>query len=119
MTKLEKIIAKGNRGHYGRTDSTIHCADGTDLSVIAGGGVYSEPRPAHCMCAFGGNPLNPFPGEVDHTYPGPYRAVEVMMVGDDPCPDGWQEYESGGIYAFVPVELVRAYVEAHGGEVNQ
>ena len=101
--KLDDIAAHGNL--FARDwESTITCADGFKLSVVAGFAAYCTPRPGY--------------GDVPRDYPGPYRAVEVM-VDDDSCPDGWQEYESGGIYAFVPVELVRAYVEAHGGEVNR
>lgn len=116
MAKLESIISKGNRGHYGSPDSTITCKDGTVLSVIAGGGAYSTPRPDICSCAYGGGTYPTLGARgLAHDYPGPYSAAEVMII-DGTAPDGWDEYDAGGVFAFVPADLVRAYVESHGGE---
>lgn len=79
------------------------CADGTKLSVIAGVGCYSTPRPDW----FNGVPED---------YSGPYTAVEVM-VGIDP-PAEWEEYEAGGVYGQVPIALVQALIDEHGGEAQ-
>ena len=75
----------------------IVCADGTSLSVQASQSHYSLPREDF----------------------GPYTAVEVGYPSAD-VPESWNEFKQGdlNVFAFVPVELVRAYVASHGGEVN-
>lgn len=113
MSILESIIAGGNRGHWSRENNNIVCADGFELSVIAGGGAYSTPRPTYCSCSHSDRPPpEPFAGEVVHDFPGPYTHVEVMTYG----PASWDEYDSGGVYSNVPAEMVRALVAEHGGE---
>lgn len=113
MEKFASIVNHGNRGHGNipYPDSWIECADGTRLSVICGGGTYCHPRPALCACPYT-DPHPPVLGEVQHDYPGPYTHVEVMVA---PEPDGWDQYEAGGVYAAVPVELVRAFIAEHDG----
>lgn len=125
---LEHIIAHGNRGHVGFGDGNrVTCADGTTLSVIAGGGTYCSPRPAMCTCGFSasGNslPVTLFHNEVSHDYPGPYDLVEVGFPSVRPEPwDQWREYAEDAeeptrtVYAYVPVDMVRQFVAAHGGE---
>ena len=116
--KLDSIAAKGNRGHHHNRadrDSTIVCADGFKLSVIAGGGTYSTPRTDMCAHPFVDSPISggsPLYKPCD--YPGPYSAVEVMILDDTPYPDEWQD--DGGVAGFVPVALVREFIESHGGE---
>lgn len=121
MSALEEVIAHGNRGHSGYPDSTIVCADGFSLSVIAGGGTYCTPRPAFCSCASrpGSRPMPAYSGELEHDFPGPYLAVEVGFPSERPEPwDAWAQYadEYVEIFPFVPVQLVRDLVAAHGGE---
>jgi hypothetical protein len=130
MSVLEEIIAKGNRGHYGYKDnSVITCADGFHMSVIAGGGTYSTPKPAFCSCYFrkqlsSAYVVEPAGHEVPHDYPGPYTDVEVGFPSMRPEPWGqWEPYcesgdedWSGSVYGFVPVDMVRALVALHGGE---
>lgn len=115
---LDEIAAKGNRGHYGHKDNNdIVCVDGTALSVIAGGGTYSAPRPQFCTCAHG-EPFNwQTPGESPdrHDYPGPYSMVEVLT--DDPdLIDFVGEYDGEPQAVSVSVETVREYILKHGGE---
>ena len=123
-TKLDKIAAHGNRGHAAdikapRADSHIRCADGSVLSVIAGGGTYCQPRPAMCACSSRGE-LEPFASpprfswEVAHDYPGPYTHVEVMPIEGD-WPAEWFEDDS---VATVAVENVRAELAKRGGEAQ-
>ena len=119
MSKLEDIIAHGNRGHRPRGDSHISCADGTVLSVIAGGGTYCQPSPAYCSCGFAASLPDwdadfhtPAPWEVAHDYPGPYTHVEVMLIEGE-APEGWFANDSVDTIA---VEDVRAFIAAHGGE---
>jgi hypothetical protein len=119
---LERIIARGNRGPYtpGNYESGpnwITCADGFKVSVIAGNGAYCSPRPSFTSL--------PFPGEVSQDYPGPYTHVEVGFPSERPEPwdgeGGWAEYAESPethetVYGQVPVEMVRALIDAHGGE---
>ena len=79
----------------------IVCQDGTTLSVQASCMHYCEP-------------------EDDD---GPYSEVEVGRLSTPP-PQSWAPYADGGkpveeatVFAYVPVKLVREFVELHGGEV--
>ena len=119
--KLEQIIATGNRGHQPRGESRITCADGTVLYVIAGGGTYCRPRVAYCTCgiaaAIPGSEAIFRPAsyeDEEHDYPGPYTHVEVMLFEGE-LPDGWFEGDSVDTIA---VDDVRAFIAAHGGEVE-
>ena len=121
---LEQIIASGNRRfdpanlHIG--DNNIQCADGYTMSVIAGEGCYCTPRPDRYGV------LGNAPGD----YPGPYSHVEVGFPSARPEPwEKWQPLADGlgdddralwlTVYGYVPVELVRELVAAHGGEVTR
>lgn len=109
---LDEIAAHGNRGHNHADNNWITCADGTQLSVIAGGGTNSWPRVAYCYCAMPlvGDQFPPHPptsGEWPHDYPGPYTDVEVLHGPKDGGNDD------------VTVEFVsevRSFIESHGGE---
>jgi hypothetical protein len=114
MSILNDVIARGNRGFdpRRRTPNTVRCADGYTLSVIAGEGCYCQPRPDR------DGVLGDAPGD----YPGPYTHVEVGFPSARPEPwDQWQAHAEDGkwnsVYSYVPVELVRELVAAHGGEV--
>lgn len=80
---------------------SILCADGTTLSVQASVGHYCIPRN----------------GE------GPYTAVEVGYPSA-PWPEAAEYKEDDSVddcdtvFAFVPIELVQAYIAAHGGAVG-
>ena len=87
---------------YKQPEDRIVCQDGESLSVQAGELLYSSPR--------------------DDI--GPYYAVEVGYPSASP-PDSWREYfdgdweeddHTGSVYPFIPVELVWAFIEEHGGE---
>lgn len=113
--QLERIIAEGTSVDLQRGESaasyrsrraakpsnSIKCADGFSLSVVAGMWVYSSPR------------------DVDD---GPFDAVEVGFPSDRPEPwADWEKYcedttdPTSTVYGYVPVDLVRALVESHGG----
>lgn len=121
VSTLDDIAAHGNRGHAGFAENNhIVCADGYELSVLAGGGTYCTPRPANCLCWFYGTTEGvgrPLPFEVAHDFPGPYTHVEVM-VGDPKPRKKWKKLDVGGVYSRVPVEMVRALIERHGGEAS-
>jgi len=116
--KFDRIAARGNSGHFNTERETSHitCADGVSLSVIAGGGSYCTPRPSMCFTANGDHRTCPPIGlDVECTYPGPYSAVEVMMLDETPYPECW-DAAPGDVAGFVPVALVREFIESHGGE---
>ena len=109
MSRLEEVITAGNRYWRPpvRPDSTIRCADGFTCSVIAGQGAY---------CA-------PYVQLDTDLYRGPYDEVEVGFPTARPEPwDRWAEWAedpddpTGTVYAFVPVDMVRDLIAAHGGE---
>lgn len=114
---LDTIAAHGNRGHKRIANNDIICADGTILSVIAGGGTYSWPRPELCSCDW--DPLaervtSQDEFRVDCDYPGPYSEVEVMT--NDPELLGASYMGDDDEVVTVPVETVREYIISHGGE---
>ena len=86
---------------FGHTFKDLHdkirCADGTVLSVQASHTHYCTPR-------------------LDY---GPYSHVEVGYPTADP-PETWRTYADGEypstVYGYVPVELVREFIDSHGGE---
>lgn len=116
---LDQIIATGNKpvlrqpySEYRRGENIIRCADGFQVSVIAGVHCYCTPRPDW-----------PFEGGTTEDYPGPYTEVEVGFPTVRPEPwESWTGYAddpdqpTNTIYSFVPVGLVRDLVAAHGGE---
>jgi len=118
-TVLDQIITFGNRpslrspsGDYKSGGNLIRCVDGFQVSVIAGAGCYCTPRPDW-----------PFEGGATAGYPGPYTKVEVGYPTERPEPwESWAKRAEDAdsptetVYSFVPVELVRALVAAHGGE---
>ena len=118
MNQLERIFAVGTRTsekwqNHPSNDlpsNHIECKDGFRMSVIAGYGTYSDPRPGDIW------------GTKPDTYEGPYTAVEVGYPTERPEPWArWKEYAddrgdpTDTLYGFVPIELVRDLAERHGG----
>lgn len=98
-TSIDDLAQRG--GRY-----ACECADGFTMSVIAHWGGYCMPD--HIAAPWDFN--------------GPYVAVEVGYPSQPPTPwDRWQEYAEtpdlpcGTVYARVPVEMVAALIESHGG----
>ena len=86
----------------------VKCADGVSLSVQSHSGAYCDPRNEE------------FPSWKD------YILVEVgfiMDAEDKPFtpPEEWRKYADGdfpnNVYAYVPTEIVEAFIESHGGEI--
>jgi hypothetical protein len=106
--RLDHITAHG----IGRLPRKIRLADDTVISVHAGPGAYSTPRPlSHCV------------GDAPVDYPGPYTHLEVYLMEPGTAPDTWEEFNADGnesaerrLYGYVPQELVYGLVVAHGGE---
>lgn len=137
---LDDIAAHGNRSYGNYADNNhIVCGDGFSLSVIAGGGTYCTPRPEF---SFRSEVVQPgILGCVASDYPGPYTAVEVGFPTQRPepweCPHETEPYGCAAeyearcawacyaetceeptktVYGYVPVDMVRALIQAHGGE---
>ncbi len=115
---LEAIIAHGNNAPDFRRigPNRITCTDGFSVSVLAGAGCYCTPRPDYW----------PFEGGIAREYSGPYSEVEVGFPSEPPAPwDSWETYAeepdrpTETVYSYVPVQLVRDLIEAHGGEKAQ
>jgi hypothetical protein len=86
-------------GSYKALAPVVECADGTRLSVQASGGHNCIPK----------------------TEFGPYTSVEVYFVTAKQRPAGWKRYQNQwdrDRYDYVPVELVRAFILEHGGQVS-
>jgi hypothetical protein len=109
--QFDRIVKEGTSpgigGRAGLPSNRVFCADGTDLSVIAHWGAYCTPRPEF---------QDPAPD-------GGFLAVEVGFPSVRPEP--WHEWSvycentddpTGTVYGRVPVEMVRAFIESHGGE---
>ena len=94
MKILDLII---NRGQHAACDLSpkIKCADGTELSVQASSIHYCTPR-------------------LDY---GPYTSLEVGFPTSPP-PDSWDDYSDGfgDVWGYVPIEMVRQFIDNHGGE---
>ena len=101
--RLNRIAAHGT-GHMPRR---IRCHDDTLLSIKAGPGAWSRPRPY--LYGTGNAPAD---------YQGPYTHLEVYLITPVSVPASWAQFDDGNGVHFgpVPVELVRELVEAHGGE---
>lgn len=78
----------------------IVCADGFTLSVQASFGAYCRPR----------RNIGPW-YEVEIGFPSARPSDDVMQYVEDP------KDPTGTVYGYVPVELVNALIEEHGGMV--
>lgn len=126
---LQSIADAGNRYndpdaqwphcHVVIHNNRIQCADGFSVSVIAGPGCYSNPRPP----LMPGLPMDPVFGNVPFDYRGPYTHFEVGFPTERPEP--WEEWKGYAevtdaptetVYYYVPLATIAALIEAHGGE---
>lgn len=104
--KLDWII---NNWAEHRTLEPIECADGHIVSVQADGGHYCHDA----------NGVDDRWRRDDQPLALPARSVEVMT---DDAPAEWDEKDVDGagagskMYGWVPVDEVRAFIDAHGGE---
>ena len=85
----------------------VFCADGVSLSVQASEYAYCSPRQ-----------------RIQRPWDF-YTLVEVGYIYDKDTqpfspPDVWRPYRSGDdeIWAYIPVPMVKEFIEAHGGEVK-
>lgn len=102
MVKINEFLQKYRRVLHGInvTRPRVKCADGYTVSVQAGWGIYSQPRE-----------------DADA-----YTAVELgyPSAGDEElCPYAESPDDLlGTVYGYVPVTLVDAVLEKHGGIVG-
>lgn len=104
---FDSLVANGGR-------VKVACNDGFTMSVIAHGGAYCSPRPGW---------LRDDDTYEDDSFCGPFTQVEVGFPSEQPEPwDVWGEYAESPeeptetVYGWVPVEMVKALIELHGGE---
>ena len=76
----------------------IKCADGFTMSVQARDGAYCTPR-------------------VDYSSEA-YTHVECGFPSSQPVTKELREYFDGGVYPYVPIAIVQAELDAHGGVVE-
>jgi hypothetical protein len=85
-------------GGTDRVEPRVECNDGVSLSVQASRNHYCSPRSDN----------------------GPWTTVEVGYPSVDPG-EAWREFQEDEdnptetVYGNVPIELVEAFIEAHGG----
>jgi hypothetical protein len=101
--------------HPGRTvNRRIVCADGFKVSVQASTRHYAND-------SSGEAPYwkpDPAPGQMP-VVAYPFTTFEVGNPTSDPEPaEHWEPYDSGGVWAWVPPQLVAELLDTHGGAVG-
>lgn len=115
MTTLTTTLAveaiaweRAPRHSGGRVNRRIVCADGFTVSVQASRWHYANDRT--------GAPYWRFGEDVAVDYP--FTTFEVGNPSDEPAPESvWSGYDSGGVWAWVPRQVVADLLAAHGGAV--
>lgn len=105
---LDAIAWERAPRYAGRTvNMRICCADGYRLSVQASHMHYAND-------ATGGAPY--WKGDDSTVYP--FTSFEIGAVDRNPEPaDVWDEFDSGGVWAWVPRAVVADLLDLHGGAV--
>jgi hypothetical protein len=96
----------------GRTvNLRVVCADGFSVSVQASNMNYAEDsHPSGKAAYWRGLDAEP-------VYP--FTSFEVGYPSADPEPvDVWAEYDNGGVWAWVPRQVVADLLDLHGGAVG-
>lgn len=85
----------------------VVCADGYRVSVQASGHHYANDSSGKA----------PY-WSIDPVIEYPFTAFEVGNPDAAPePPEVWDEYESGGVWAWVPRQVVADLLDSHGGAV--
>ena len=96
---------KGNR-----INRRIVCADGFAVSVQASGWHYANDSHPSGKSAYWREP------DAEIAYP--FTTFEVGNPTEGPEPASvWDEYDSGGVWAWVPRQVVADLLDLHGGAV--
>lgn len=94
----------------GRVNRRIVCADGFAVSVQASGSHYANDSDPSGRAPY-------WRGIVPKVV-YPFTTFEVGNPTSDPEPtDVWAEYDSGGVWAWVPRQVVADLLRLHGGAV--
>lgn len=96
--------------HASNVNRRIVCADGFKVSVQASSWHYANDREGAPYWRDGVND--------DAEVFWPYVTFEVGAVTADPKPKKvWREYDSAGVWAWVPRQVVADLLDRHGGAV--
>lgn len=94
----EYLSGKGKRGEHNRPSPRLVCTDGFNMSVQASEYTYCSPREN-----------NAFPySSVEVGYPSEREEALMPYAEDDDKP-------AQTVYGYVPVAVVLAIIEKHGG----
>lgn len=112
-TAVEAVAWERAPRHLGRSvNRRIVCADGFKVSAQASSSHYAvDSHPS-------GKPAYWRSTDQDDQVAYPFVAFEIGSPSENPTPaDVWDEYDSGGVWAWVPREVVADLLDAHGGAV--
>lgn len=102
LQKHMKVELETEYGTYYARTPRFKCADGYEVSIQCGHGLYCTPRENNAC---------------------PYSAVELGYPNEhDGMLDEWCEAPStptDTVYAYVPVSVVNALIEKHGGPARE
>jgi hypothetical protein len=105
-------IAWGRAPRYPKrsVNRRIVCVDGYRVSVQASDMHYAnDSHPSGEAAYWRGN---------DPEIAYPFVTFEIGGVDSDPAPaEAWDEYDNGGVWAWVPRQVVADLLDAHGGAV--
>lgn len=94
-----------------RINLPVVCADGFEVSVQASASHYAQDSHPSGEAAYWRGPLDDEPA-------WPFVSFEVGYPTEDPTPaEVWDEYEGGGVWAWVPRQVVADLLDSHGGAV--
>lgn len=94
---LQRYLSTAPRRFPGGPVPAIHCRDGFHMSVQASSGTYCTPR----------NDSGPW-SQVEIGYP---NRIEPLLFEYAETKGDWTQT----VYGWVPIELVAAVIELHGG----
>lgn len=98
----------------GRVNRRVRCADGFLVSVQASAHHYAHDSSGEAP--YWKTPTTP--GQMAGVA-YPFVTFEVGNPSDEPAPsEVWDEYESSGVWAWVPSQVVADLLDAHGGAVG-
>lgn len=109
-TAVEMVAYERAPRPTGRSvNQAIVCADGFTVSVQASSMHYAHDSSGEApYWNLGTDPQIAYP----------FVTFEVGYPSENPPADVWDEYDSGGVWAWVPREVVADLLDLHGGAVG-
>jgi hypothetical protein len=96
------------RHDWGSVNLRVVCADGFMVSVQASPMHYAHDQQGA-----------PYWRDPDPEVAYPFKTFEIGNPSSAPKPrSAWAEYDNGGVWAWVPREIVAALLDNHGGAVG-